>query len=161
MFGVSDVHADTVSTYKLVGTGIARGAAKMARDAEKAAERIKSRAAAGDQGKGQAATKGQAAERSPVASPERPRPKGGAGAVIASPGASSPVTSPVGRAELAAAKETASARGHSTFARLIAEREASAPGDEETGALGGSAFEHLGAGEFDSDGDDDDDSAVI
>jgi len=150
MFGVSDVHADTVSTYRFVGREIATGAKRLAADtqsftqakAKDAANSMKGmqegmkstwRPGAGGGSTGAAAASPpqpfSPAPFSPLLGQYRTPPPspGGAPGPLGSPDLAAAGASPKSatKAELAAAAEAAKKRGHGTFARLLAEKEAS------------------------------------
>ena len=135
MFGVSDVHADTVNTYKFIGSEINRGAQKIRRDAEEAIKKGK-----GFGGGGEAAAPSPQAP-SGTSPPLSPLRAGGSG------GALSPAASPRSQASLAAAADSATKRGHTTAARLLAEREAAAAAAEK--------------GEFGPDSDDEGEGSAL
>lgn len=147
MFGVADVHADTVSTYKLFGADLARAGATVATAASHAAEdaatrlqktrnagsgggnadAVNAKGAGVAGGGGSATSAASASARSPTPSSSSNSSSSSGkspGSRYKSPTIASP--SALDRATLASAEKGAASRGHSTFARLFAERKAAA-----------------------------------
>jgi hypothetical protein len=142
MFGVADVHADTVSTYKLFGADLARAGATVATAASHAAEdaaprlQVNNKRSGGASGGGADTTNstgdGGVHPPSAASGPRSPTPSSSTTSNSQSPASryKSPTTiaspSALDRATLASAEKGAASRGHSTFARLFAERQAAA-----------------------------------
>jgi hypothetical protein len=161
MFGVADVHADTVSAYKLFGADLARAGASVASAAASATHDAAARLQAKHAAPGPASETANAAAAAATAAAAAAASAGAFGVFAGSPPASPPPPksprspSALDRAALASAERGATSRGHSTFARLLAARQATAAAaDEADFALAPppSAVSALGP---EDDGDDD------